>query len=248
MKIEKISRFKDKYNIIIDGNEITTYEEVIIDNKLLNKKEIDKQTYNKIISSTEFYDVYNKIVKLLLKSRKSEYQVNDYLNKHDIPDSFKLRIINKLKQIKLIDDVAYTKAFVNDKLLLNKWGINKIRLELINQDIDIDIIEEEISNIDTNILNSNMEKIIIKKINSNHKYSNYQLKSKILQDMINLGYKKESILEIIDSNMTDDTEFIKKEYNRLYKRLIRKYSGKELELKIKQNLIKKGFDVKKIEE
>lgn len=248
MKIEKIDALKGKYNIVIDGESIITYEDVILENGLLYKKEIDKNTYNNILKSTQFYDIYDKVVKLLLKSRKSEHQINDYLDKKNIPESDKMRIIEKLKSVKLIDDIAYAKAFINDKLLLNKWGINKIRLELINQDIDINVIENEISNVDESILNSNMEKIIIKKINSNHKYSNYQLKNKILQDMINLGYRKEFVLEIINKNMMDDTKFVKKEYDRLYKRLVKKYSGKELEFKIKQGLIKKGFDVKKIEE
>lgn len=236
----------NKYKILVDNESIITYDNVILDNDLLYKKKIDKELYDKILKDTNFYDIYNKVVKYILKKRKSEKEVLNYLVKFNLANDDIDKIINKLKGLKLINDIEYCKAFINDKIYLGKEGINKIRLDLLNQDIPSYIIEQELSNIDTDILDSRLEKIILKKIKSNHKYSNSHLKQKILNEMINLGYSKEKILDIVNKNLNDDYNIINKEFDKLYYKLKLKYSGVELENKLKQKLISKGFRLEEI--
>ena len=251
MNIKKIIKLKNnKYKIVFDDHEITTYDNVILDNNLLYKKNIDKENYDKIIKDTNYYDIYNKCVKSILKKRKSEKEIKEYLDKFNIDN--KDKIISKLKEINLINDRDFTRAYINDKIYLSKCGINKIKNDLINLGIDIIIINEELSNIDKSIFQDLLEKQVLKKIKNNTKYSNYQLKQKILNEMINLGYEKEDILSIIDVNIISDNEILEKEFNKIYNKLKTKYSGYELNQKIKQKLTIKGFKVddinKKIEE
>lgn len=249
MKIEKIKKLKSgNYKIIIDGEELTTCDNVIINNNLLYKKNIDNILYKKIITDTKYYDVYNKTVKYILKKRRSEKEISKYLEKYEISISDKINIINKLKEINLINDLEYCKAYINDRLYLSKDGINKIRIDLLNQNIQSNIIDKELNNVDNEILDNRLEKMILKKINSNYKYSNRHLKEKILNDMIMLGYQKEKILNIIDNNLNNSDEIIKKEYIKLYNKLSKKYNGEELLLKIKQKLLYKGFESNKINE
>lgn len=247
MNINKIIKMKNnKYKIIIDGESIITYDNVILDNDLLYKKDIDNELLKKIIIGTNYYDIYNKTVKYILKRRRSENEINKYLNKFDISDNDKNSIINKLKDINLINDKEYCKAYINDKLYLSKDGIDKIKNNLLNENISSDIIDEELKNIDKEIFNERLEKLIIKKINSNKKYSNNYLKQKILNEFINLGYKKENIINIIENNIIFDDEVLKKEFDKVYNKLKLKYNGYELENKVKQKLIQKGFGIGEI--
>lgn len=244
MQINKIVKMKDnKYKIIIDGESIVTYDNVILEHELLYKKSIDNNLYKKILIDTSYYDIYNKTVKYILKRRRSEKEIRKYLNKYDIINSDIESIISKLKDIRLINDREYCKAYINDKLYLSKEGINKIKEDLIGEDISIEIIEEELNNIDEYLFNERLEKLIVKKINSNKKYSNSYLKQKILGEMINLGYDKEIILTILESNLNSDNNILEHEFNKVYDKLKVKYSGYELENKIKQKLIQKGFSV-----
>ena len=87
------------------------------------------------------------------------------------------------------------------------------------------------------------EKLILKKINSNKKYSNQLLKQKILNEMINLGYDKNSILQILENNLKDNNNILNNEFDRVYNKLKVKYSGNELNNKTKQKLIQKGFSI-----
>ena len=233
----------NKYKIIIDGESIVTYDNVILEQDLLYKKSIDNNLYNKILIDTSYYDIYNKTVKYILKRRRSEKEIRKYLNKLNIGNKDIESIISKLKDIRLIDDREYCKAYINDKLYLSKEGINKIKEDLISEDISIEIVEEELNNIDEYLFNERLEKLIVKKINSNKKYSNSYLKQKILGEMINLGYDKEIILTILESNINSDNNILEHEFNKVYDKLKVKYSGYELENKVKQKLIQKGFGV-----
>ena len=248
MKIDKIEKLKDnKYKITIDGEVITTFDDVILDNNLLFKKEIDIELYNIIIKDTEYYTGYNKVVKYILKRRRSEKEIKEYLIKLQLKENDIAKIINKLKSINLINDREYCKAFINDKVNLSKQGINKIRLNLLQQDIPIEIIEEELKKIDSDILNNRLEKLIIKKIDSNRKYSKNILKQRILNEMINLGYNKETILDILDENIRDDQNIIEKEFEKIYNKFSKKYTGNELNIKIKQKLLSKSFNSEDID-
>jgi len=247
MIIKKILKLKNnKYKIIFDDDVIITYDNVILDNNLLFKKTLDKDLYNKIIKDTEYYDVYNKCVKYIMKSRKCEKQVVDFLNKFDISDLAKEKIINKLKEINLINDIEFVKAYINDKIYLSKNGINKIKKDLLSFNIDQNIIEDELNKIDKSYLYDILEKLIIKKINSNNKYSNKELRQKLLVEFTNLGYNRDDILNIIDNNISSDFDVALKEFNKQYNKLKIKYSGYELKTKLKQKMFSKGFSAEYI--
>ncbi len=244
MKINKIIKLKNnKYKLILDDCDLITYDDVIIKNNLLYKKEIDTILYNDIVNQTEYFNVYNNAIKYIMKKRRSEKEVRSYLNKFNIDiDS----IIFRLKSINLINDIDYTKAYINDQIYLSNTGINKIKVNLLEQDIPIEIIDSELSKIDSNVLDNKLEKIIIKKIKANSKYSNIIIKQKILNEMINLGYSKDKILEIIDNNLLDNKEILNKEFNKLYNSFKNKYDNYNLKLKLKKRLVSKGFNISDI--
>lgn len=244
MNINKIVKLKDnKYKLIIDNESITTYDSVIIENGLLYTKSIDKKLYSKILKDTLFYEVYNKTVKYIMKRLRSEKEIRLYLIKYELSNSDIEKIINKLKDINLINDKAYTKAYINDQIYLSKNGIYKIKDNLLNHDIPLELIEEELSKIDLEVMDDRLEKIILKRIKANKKYSNNELKNRILKEVINLGYSKDKAISIIDSCVLEDSSIIEKEYNKIYSKLSKKYTGYELFNRIKQKLYSKGFNI-----
>ena len=244
MNINKIVKLKNnKYKLIIDSESITTYDSVIIDNGLLYAKSIDKKLYSKIIKDTLFYEVYNKTVKYIMKRLRSEKEIRLYLIKYELSNSDIEKIINKLKDINLINDKAYTKAYINDQIYLSKNGIYRIKDNLLNHDIPLELIEEELSKIDLEVMDDRLEKIILKRIKANKKYSNNELKNRILKEVINLGYSKDKAISIIDSNILEDSSILEKEYNKIYSKLSKKYTGYELFNRIKQKLYSKGFNI-----
>lgn len=250
MNIRKIEKLKNnKYKIVLDDDFIITYDNVILIYNLLYKKNIDKDLYDKIVLSTKYFDAYNKLVKYIMKKRRSKKESREYLKKYfpDLSYNDINSIIKKLEDLNIINDYEYCRSYINDKIYLSNQGINKIRIDLLNQEIPEDVIDIELKKVDTCLLNSKLEKAILKKIKSNKKHSNYHLKQKIMNEMINLGYSKQIVEEIIDLNLEkENDDILEKEYLKLYNKLSKKYSGQDLSIKIKYNLLSKGFESDKI--
>ena len=248
MEIKKITKLKNgKYKIKLDSFEFITYDDMIINHGLLYSKKIDDELLNVLSLETAYYEIYNKTLKFCMKKVRSSDEVEKYLDKMDITNTDKTSIINKLKSINLVNDKIYVKCYINDKFNLSKDSLGKIKDDLINSNIDISIIEDEISKVEYNELDK-LERMIIKRIKSNHKYSNYALKNKIVTEFINLGYNYDDIVSIFDRNSSDNYDILVKEYNKLYNKYSKKYEYSELEYVIKNKLHTKGFnysDIKK---
>lgn len=247
MKIKQIKKQGTKYKIILENNEIiTTYDEIILANNILYKKEIDETLIQKITNENENVEAYNKIIKFIKTKLRSRKEIEEYMNKQNIEKQEQQKILKKLEEQKLINDKLYVQAFIHDKISFSNEGPNKIRKELIKNQIDENDIEEELKKIDNEQIKEKLTKLIIKKISTNKKYSNNIIKQKILNHFINLGYEKNDILYILETNTQKDNEILKKEYIKLLNKLKNKYKDDELKFKIKQKLYQKGFEIDEI--
>lgn len=248
MKIDKIIKQKNgKYKIKFDNQEqLITYDEVILKNNLLQNKDIDYETLQLINLENEYYDVYNKVVKYISLKMRSLKEIKKYLTKFKIAENDKETIINKLETIGLINDKVFTKAFIADRFNLSNDGPLLIKKELLKYDIDSNLIDEYLSCLKEEDVNNKIDKLIKKKIKSNHKYSNSLLKQRIVKDLTNLGFDYHVVLSRVDFYLISDEDILKHEFDKLYKKYSLKLEGSKLELKIKQALYQKGFKMEDI--
>lgn len=248
MKVEEIKKTKTgKYKVTIDGKSITTYDDVILKNKILYQKEIDEKTYTQIGIDSIYYDNYHKALNYILRKLRSKLEVRMYLEDLETSDKDIEKILNRLEEIGFINDVNYAKAYISDSIYLKNDGPHKIKSYLLSQEIDEEIIDNELNKIGREVIYDKMEKIILKKLKSDRKSSAYQLRQKIVIDMVNLGYSKDIAIEILENYDIDDGAKLKSEYKKLYNKYSKKLKGYDLEKKIKEKLYSKGFDIHAIE-
>lgn len=250
MKIEKLKKLKSgKYKIEFeDHSSLNLYDEVILKNNLLFHKEVDDKLLNKLYDDNNRYDYYNKVLKYILYKMRSTYEIYEYMKKLNIPEDQQEEIIVKLKENNLLNDRLYVKSYISDKIHLTNNGPEKIKSELLKYNIEESLIEEELKNYDFQIFEDRIKKIISKKIVSNKKDSSYIIKQKLLGYLINLGYDREMILANINNLECNNSVAIKKEYDKLLKKLSKKYDGQELKYQIKNKLYQKGFSTEDINE
>jgi len=247
MKIKTIRKKNNKYIIILEDNTtITTYDDIIIKNNILYKKEITEELKNTIEKENQYYEIYNNILKYIKTKLRSETEIREYIRKNEIDKKIEEDIIKKLKTSKLINDNIYVHAYIHDKITFTNDGPLKIKKDLLKNKIDETLIEEELEKLNKKELLEKLKKLILKKMNTNTKYSNNMLKQKLINYFMNLGYEKSDIVDIIENNQTHNNEIIKKEYNKLYNKLKNKYQDETLKRNIKQKLYQKGFDIEEI--
>ncbi len=246
MKIEKIQKHGVKYKITLDNGEvINTYDDVILENNLLFDKNIDSDLLNKINTDTIYYESYNKVIKMIGRRLRSEFEIKEYLNKCIVLEEDRDKIITTLKRIGLIDDCRFAKAYTNDKINFSLDGPYKIARSLEEFKVDRSIIDEVVSNIDEKIVLEHLNKIVNKKVKANVKYSEFVFKQKLMTYLINLGYDRMMIKSVLDDvHIADDVSM--KEMEKVYRKLEKKYSDDELFYRLKNKLYSKGFKMEEI--
>lgn len=243
MKIEKFKKVsKDKYKMFLDNNEIITlYEDVIVNNNLLLKKEIDLKLLDKIKKDNNDFESYILSLNYISTKMRSIKEIKEYLLKKGFNIDIVNKTVNKLIKNNYLDDIKFTKAFINDHINLSTMGPLKIKKELTKYGINTDIIENEISLIDNLIIKEKLNKLLDKKI-SVKKGSINEIKIKLINYFVNLGYSKEMILELLlNKDISSDKDILKREYNKLLNKYKNKYTGSKLIYFISQKLYSKGY-------
>lgn len=244
MKIISYTRQKNgQYKIRLEDDScFLVHEDLILKYELLIKKEVTDKLKDKILSENKQYSVYDDAVKYLSRKMRSAHEMREYLKKKEYFDDLIDSVIKKLKDQGYINDLAYSKAYVHDRIVLSNDGPYKIEKDLKKNMIKQEYIIEALNSYTEDIEKEKIEKLILKAIKTNHTKGKRVLKQKTFQDLVNLGYHKEvvsSLLYLFDD--MDDEEIYKKEYDKLYSKLSKKYSGTELEYCIKQKLYQKGL-------
>ena len=194
MKIIKYEKKgNNKYKIHLENNDsINIYEDVIIKNNLLYKKELDRKLLEKIDAENSNYDAYNKCVKYISVRIRSEHEIEEYLKKKELSSTLIEETIDKLKNNKLLNDDIFARAFVNDKIKFTTMGPYRIEQELKKHHIDSNIIYKYLNEIDDLTIDEKIDKQINKLIKLSRKKQN--LRNKIYMNLLSLGYSNEMIL------------------------------------------------------
>jgi regulatory protein len=240
MKINKYKKLKsNKYEVTLEDNEkIILYEDVILKEELLLKKEIDN--IDRLTEINQEYEIYDVSLKYLNHHVMSVKGMKEYLlrKKYDLDNVNKT--INKLIEKGYLNDDYYAKCYITDKVNLSNDGPYKIIKHLEELDIPSTIYAKYLSNYN-DVWKDRIDKYINRNLKTNKK-STYFFKNKMLVNLVNLGYEKEMINECLNRISIDNLDELKEiEEEKIRKKLSRKYSGDELERKIKEKLYQKGF-------
>lgn len=242
MKIEKYKKMsRGRYKVFFSDNlNIIFYEDIILKHNLLLKKEISEDELDKIVLDNNEYSAYDMALEYISRKLRCEKEIREYLNKKNIDNKSIEDVIKRLKNNNLLDEITYIKAFTYDKFNLNNYGPNKIKKELNNLGFDSSLINDNVL-IDQNEINDKLEKLIDKKIRTMKNYSGNILKNKIMYYFYEQGYSKEDITNILNNKDLNSKDSYDREYEKLYRKYSKKYSGDELERFIKNKLYQKGF-------
>lgn len=150
-KITKIERQKKRQNRVSIFLDDTFFcgvpQELLIKLDLYEGKDVDEEEIRRVIEEKETEDARQKVLRLLDRRIYSEKEIRDKLKKKRYEDETIQIVVQDLKEISLIDDYSFAKAFVSDRLRLNPKGSFKISYELkqkgINQTIINRVFDEE---------------------------------------------------------------------------------------------------------
>ncbi|MGN1222567.1 MAG: RecX family transcriptional regulator [Christensenellales bacterium] len=179
----------ERYNLYLDGEFFSGIEpDIIVKYSLKNGQEFDKDKIVNIVLESESFNAFNKALKYISKSMKTQGEMEKYLlSKGFNADVVKIAI-DKLIEYKYIDDEKYIETYV--QFYKNECGKQKIKQALLSKKLDEELIEKYLSYSEE----ENLEKIcqLIKKYSKN-KDLDYNEKIKIKRRLFSKGYSVEII-------------------------------------------------------
>lgn len=120
------------------------------------------------------------------------------LNRYDLTEEEKTRILRHLVEEKYVDDERYAEAFVRDKYRFNKWGRIKIAQGLRMKGIDDETINNAMEAIDEKEYMEILRGLIAAKRKSTRGRSDYEVNGKVIRFATSRGFEFEAIRKCMD--------------------------------------------------
>lgn len=254
--ISKISRQKNgkRYNIYLnDEYSFSVDESTLIKFRLTKGKVIDQFEIDEITYEDEIAKAFNAALHFLSFQMRSEHEVKKKLLDKGYGESVVLEAIQKLHKLGFLNDETYSKALLETKKRMQKKGPYAIKQDLKKKGIDQDLQEKVLSTFTYDEQKQLAIQLAQKTVKLNSKKTPSQIKQKIQETLLRKGYSfsiVEDVLTEIELQKDEDEwqDLIEMQGEKVWNKYAKKYSGKELHLKVKQSLYQKGFPIDIIEQ
>jgi len=141
--------------------------------------------------------------RLAVYCSRSERCVTDVRKKMDaweIPIDRQNEIVQQLQKEKYIDEERYCKAFINDKIKYNRWGIHKIRFELRKKQIPEALIREKLKKLNPEETCEQLRLLIEQKKKSVTGKDDYEIRQKLLRFAASRGFALDEIEKVLNGS------------------------------------------------
>ncbi len=132
------------------------------------------------------------------KAEKSTGDARRLMSRWEVLIEQREEIIEKLIEMKFIDNRRFATAYIRDKLNLSGWGVGRIRLELGRKGIEREIIDEQLTQLDKNAMQERLDMMLTKRVRTIKYKDIYDLKGKLMRYGASLGYDYSSVRDAID--------------------------------------------------
>lgn len=245
-KIETQKR-KGRYNIYLDEEYAFPVDEaVLVKHVLFKGMEITKEFQKQLEQEDNFSKAFSRAVNYLSYSLRSEKEVRDDLVDHEFSLETAVDVIEKLKEMKYIDDLTYAESYTRTAANLNGKGPYNIRQELKKRGVKETIIEQALLEYPMEQRIENGVAAAEKALKRTQRSSSKEANNKVRQSLMQKGFNKDEITEIlaqVETEKDEDEEYeaLKKQGDKIWRKQSKLVGSKKIQ-KVKSSLYQKGFN------
>jgi len=131
-RIEPQQRKPGRRNIYADGEFLVGLSvETVLRHGLRTGDELSPEAVRTIVASEEFAGAKKAAMRLLAVRPRTEREIRDRLRLKEFPDTVIARVVDELRQSRLLDDEEFARMFVRDALVLRPAGRIPLRRKLL---------------------------------------------------------------------------------------------------------------------
>lgn len=162
---------------------------------------IDKTPERKPKSATQ---ALQSLMRLCSRAEKSSGDALRLMRTWNVPEGERQGVLDKLIELRFIDDARYAEAYTREKSNITGWGAKKIEFQLRQKGISKEIISRAISSVDTTQQEEQLTKKLERKLHTTKANNSYELRGKLLRYALSMGYEYDSAKAIIDKITTEE--------------------------------------------
>lgn len=235
------------YKVTLEsGKTFRVSEDVLIRRRLLKGTEISEEDIKEIQKQTQLDHGYQQALNYLSYQLRSEKELKDYLAKKEIDEESTGEIIERLRQLNLVDDLVFSESYVRTQARLSDKGPRVLKDKLRQKGIKSEVIEKAMLEFNA----EDQEQVAIaaaeKALRKYQRHSFSEQRQKIRQLLMTKGFSGDMITVAIDSlEMAKDAEEEVDKLSIMGDKLWRKNQRFDLgkrKQKVTQSLYQKGFN------
>ena len=249
-KITKIEAQKrqGRYNIYLDGKyAFPVAESVLIQFRLTKGMEIDQELEAQITTADQIARAYSRMLDYLSHQLRTESDVIQKLRDLETPEEFIEPVLQKLRAQKLLDDHEYAASYVRTEMNTDLKGPGNIRQKLRLKKIGENDIDDALAQFTLERQLENATKLAKKLFRRYRSQPTRRQEQKVRQGLMTKGYSSTIYDQIKDQvepeeDLDQQEELLNHQAEKIWHRY-RRYSDREREMKFKQAMYRKGFDL-----
>lgn len=140
-----------------------------------------------------FDELKSRLERYCAYQERCTHEVSEKIKSFGVVDpSTSKKLTRHLVENSFLNEGRFVEAYIEGKVTIKRWGVNKIRNELFKKFVSKEYIDQGILNINRDLYKDNLDGLALKKRASLKKEpSSYVIKNKVLRFLASKGYTLE---------------------------------------------------------
>jgi regulatory protein len=140
--VKQQAKRADRYSVYVDGKyTFSLHERQLIAVGLHSGQELTKAELEAFQSESAEGKLFDKLLNVLSYRPRSEWELRDYLRRKQAEPEVADKLIEKLRELRYVDDEAFARAWVESRMASKPTSRRKLKAELQAKRVDLAIID-----------------------------------------------------------------------------------------------------------
>lgn len=166
------------------------HEETVLEYRLVEGKELNKDTFEALMNSKEYQKAYSYAINVLAKRMYTEKEISRKLSERATPSGVIDEVIDKLIEIELLNDLNYATLYIENQMEIGTKSQRSIISNLRQKGITDAQIDDLTDLFDKDVESKRITKEIQKAYDryARKDFSAFELKNKVVQALGRKGF------------------------------------------------------------
>lgn len=253
LTVVKISQGRDPYYQVefSNGDKLRLSEDTVVRHRLLKGQELDEKTLDEVKQESKEDLGFQLALNYLSYQLRTEKEIRTYLKDKEIEGSDRQKIVARLKEMNLVNDLVYGESYVRTQMRLGDKGPRVLQQKLKQKGLKDEDIQQALYLYEAEEQFQVALHTAQKALRKFHHSSQREVQQKIQQLLMTKGFNSDTsknvLAEIDFSDIQEqESDALTLQGDKLWRKNQRFEPAKRKQ-KVKQSLYQKGFQFDQID-